>query len=527
MINVLIVDDDLTMVEVIRDKVNWDTLAISNVYTAFNVASAKLILSEVVIDIVISDIEMPQESGLDLLKWIRDKKFECECLLLTCHENFDFATKAINYQVAAYLTKPFEHDVMEMNLRKIITKLNEKRVLAKNSNYGVWMQHNMRYMKLDFWKLILSSTVIDEGMIERESVKRQLDFDQTQTYYIICTRLNNTTEDIARYGKDIYEFILEGFHSEIITGYVSNESVIKYSEETLFFTTVCREADLPTLEEKCKQLQATCQLYFSSVLTICISDGYKISRLSSVRERIFKLMEYQVSSYGKIFYENTIVENFDNNSRILDLEKLKEMVSSKDKGQILYYIKQVFHDLMNYNKLNVHSLYLIKQEIIQVIYGYLSQMDIQVIQLFQDQVSVKLSEDATNSMIDMIRWLNNLLEVTYAIEEKNSLSMTIVEKINAYIHQHYYEDIGRNELAEIFFLSPEYLAKLYKKKTGINLIDYINQYRIEQAKELFRTSDLKISEVSEKVGFSNFSYFSTMFKKITGETPKNFKSTCF
>jgi len=147
--------------------------------------------------------------------------------------------------------------------------------------------------------------------------------------------------------------------------------------------------------------------------------------------------------------------------------------------------------------------------------------------LFQDQVSVKLSEEATNSMIDMIRWLNHLLALTYAIEEKTSLSMTIVEKINAYIHQHYFEDIGRNELAEIFFLSPEYLAKLYKKKTGINLIDYINQYRIEQAKELFRTTDLKISEVSEKVGFSNFSYFSTLFKKITGESPKNFKSTCF
>ncbi|HPU62820.1 MAG TPA: helix-turn-helix transcriptional regulator, partial [Mobilitalea sp.] len=65
--------------------------------------------------------------------------------------------------------------------------------------------------------------------------------------------------------------------------------------------------------------------------------------------------------------------------------------------------------------------------------------------------------------------------------------------------------------------------KVYKKKTGISLKNYINEYRIERAKELLLTSDKSISDIAEAVGFDNFSYFSTLFKKVTGLSPKEFK----
>ena len=58
-----------------------------------------------------------------------------------------------------------------------------------------------------------------------------------------------------------------------------------------------------------------------------------------------------------------------------------------------------------------------------------------------------------------------------------------------------------------------------KKKTGINLKDYINEYRIEQAKELLKHGDANVSDVAFAVGFDNFSYFSTLFKKVTGVSP--------
>ena len=92
---VLIVDDDIATVDVVEKTVRWDTLDIDDVYTAYNIKDAKQIVTENKIDIVISDIEMPQGSGIELLEWFRQEDFDGEFLLLTCHESFDYATNAM------------------------------------------------------------------------------------------------------------------------------------------------------------------------------------------------------------------------------------------------------------------------------------------------------------------------------------------------------------------------------------------------------------------------------------------------
>ena len=89
--------------------------------------------------------------------------------------------------------------------------------------------------------------------------------------------------------------------------------------------------------------------------------------------------------------------------------------------------------------------------------------------------------------------------------------------------EHYRENIGRNEISAEFYLAPEYLAKMYKRQTGISLKDYINEYRIKQAKLLLEKEEMQISDVAETVGFDNFTYFSTLFKKYTGMSPNSYR----
>ncbi len=147
---------------------------------------------------------------------------------------------------------------------------------------------------------------------------------------------------------------------------------------------------------------------------------------------------------------------------------------------------------------------------------------IQATKLFHDEFSIQLSNHALEGTTDMIRWVNYLLEKTFSYEKEIEKSKTIVDKVNQYIHDHYMDNIDRSKIASEFFLTPDYLGKLYKKKTGIAIKSYINEYRIEKAKELLKTSDKSISEVAVAVGFDNFSYFSTLFKKITGVSPKDY-----
>jgi two-component system response regulator YesN len=243
-----------------------------------------------------------------------------------------------------------------------------------------------------------------------------------------------------------------------------------------------------------------------------------------VKEKLIKLFEYNVGGFGKVFLENEVEMPLTKESTIIDLEKINDLVEKKDKARVLHYLKQVFDELAAYKKLNLHSLYLMKQEIVQVVYGNLMKQGIQATKLFYDELSIKMADHAMDSTVDMIRWVNYLLEKTFEYEEEVAKSATIIDKINIYIHEHYAEDIGRNEIAGEIFLTPEYLAKLYKKKTGLSIKDYINEYRIEKAKVLLKSGEKNVSSIAEQVGFDNFSYFSTLFKKLTGVSPKEYKN---
>ena len=165
----------------------------------------------------------------------------------------------------------------------------------------------------------------------------------------------------------------------------------------------------------------------------------------------------------------------------------------------------------------------IQQEILQLIYTNLYQNGIQAAELFGDEVSQKIQRQSVRSVFDMIKWVNYAISRTLEYEDEINRSLSLADKIESYVKEHYKEDISRDTIADVFFLTPEYLAKVYKRQTGHNLKDYIIGYRIEMAKQLLTDDTKSISDISAEVGFDNFSYFSTVFKKYTGITPGEYR----
>jgi len=523
--DVLIVDDDFATVDVIKDSIEWSDLGIDDVFTAYNVTGAKKIIEKNNIDIIISDIEMPQESGLDLLKWVREQDIDCEFLFLTCHESFSYAADAISYNASAYLTKPFNMDIMKLNLQKIVNKIIEKRNLQRSSEYGKWLEKNQRFVILDFWKQLLEGNYQDEAEIINDLKERHLSIKTGHLYTIIYIKLSNIEEDIEKYQKSVFDFVIENTISEIIAGKTENDSVVKFhaTDNFIHYFAISEDNDRESLKIKCNKLIDFYRDKFSSIITCCIGNPCKISEIPQIRQNLEQLMYYNIGVNNRVVFENEIKIPDKNEIQILDISKLAGYVTEKNKSLILNYLKQTFNELSLNDRLHIYSLYLIKQEITQVVFADLMQKGIQATKLFHEDYYIKLSDRALESTVDMIRWVNYLLEKTFEYEKEIKKSSNLISKINQYIHEHYYEDIGRNQIAAEFYLTPEYLAKLYKKKTGIPLKNYINEYRIEKAKELLLTSDKSISDVAEAVGFDNFSYFSTLFKKITGLSPKEFK----
>ena len=198
-------------------------------------------------------------------------------------------------------------------------------------------------------------------------------------------------------------------------------------------------------------------------------------------------------------------------------------LEARDKKAFLDSLKKELNVKIQLKVLNRKVLQGISREIQQAVYAYMAKRGIQVSLLFSDETSVQITEKANQSVTDMLRWVNYLLDCVFTYEEEMKKSQTIIDKINQYIQEHYKEELGRNEIGAFFYLAPEYLAKMYKKKTGKNIKDYINEYRLEQAKELLNDSRVRVSDVAAEVGYSNFSYFSTLFKKYTGLTPNEYR----
>ncbi len=99
----------------------------------------------------------------------------------------------------------------------------------------------------------------------------------------------------------------------------------------------------------------------------------------------------------------------------------------------------------------------------------------------------------------------------------------VVSRIKKYIEEHIGEEISMGDIAEVVYLNPQYMVRMFKKQEGISILEYITNTRIKMASDLLRRTDDSIYQVAGIVGYSNYSYFSRVFKKITGKTPQEYK----
>ena len=203
-------------------------------------------------------------------------------------------------------------------------------------------------MKLGFWKSVFEGEIVDAERIKSEIASRHLDINSSQKYCLVYSKLSNIEADNERYGKSVFEFVLEGFYSEILTGKVENENVIKFRTGSILnFITVCEEDTTDLLQEKCWKLIDTCKVYFKGTVTCCISDEYEIYEFAKARQHIEKLFDYNVGNFGKVFREQEVEILAVDQAQILDLNKLLTLVEQKDKTEILRYLKKIFDETGN------------------------------------------------------------------------------------------------------------------------------------------------------------------------------------
>lgn len=522
---VLIVDDDLNTVEVIRDSINWKQLNINHVFTAYSVSGAQEIINEQKPDIILCDIEMPRGSGIDLLKWIRDNDIPMEFIFLTCHESFDFAATAIEYAAIGYVTKPFNIDKTVAVLSKAIDKIAGERYLQEYSQYGEFWVGNKRHVTESFWSnLLLSKTLSGKDAVEAEIVKRGLLFSAGQRYRIVLIQAVKT--QLSDDFKDCYPYAIRNMSLELIMNDINSENSVSYETESGYclLLMIPEAVDLGTLRSECLQLIEAAKHHLRCTVNCYISDGHELHKLPTVQSTLDTLSQNTLVINGQVFIGQ---EDTSNGSRVpysLDFQQYAEWFKQEEQLNIVNHLKGEVEALIRSDSLTKATIDYIHQDFTQVVYSALIKNDIQAHLLFEDKALTRLSKQASHSVFDLMKWVNYLTGSAIEIISQTKKSKNVVGKAKDYIAENYPNDISRNDIAASVYLTPDYLAKLFKAETGEHINDYINQLRVQKAKELLlaNTGD-SISDIAASVGFGSLSYFSTVFKKATNQSPNEYR----
>lgn len=129
MYQLLVVDDEQYALQGIMETIDWDSLGIMKVYGAECVADAKEIVLNHMLEVIICDIEMAEENGIDFLKWLHYGGFPTRLIFLTAHADFRYAQGAVQFDAFEYFLKPVEHSILKEGVRKALSDLEREMAL--------------------------------------------------------------------------------------------------------------------------------------------------------------------------------------------------------------------------------------------------------------------------------------------------------------------------------------------------------------------------------------------------------------
>lgn len=526
---VLIVDDDIPTTQVIASSIRWGAYGINNIYTAYNIESAKRQIEEKSPQLILCDIEMPQGSGLELLEWVREKKCTCEFIILTCHENFDYAAKAIQYYVTGYITKPFEIYKTEAVIAKAVSNIVKREQQEQSSEYGEYWADNKGLLEESFWRDLLFCVISSAGdVIQAEIRNRHLDFDVTTSYRVAVCAVMEAQADENRWDSDSFRYAFRNLTAELLLGVLCVTKVFTYQRPGRYYAVIMLDGNLSdeVIEARCKSLADVCKIHLNCDVTSYVSDSCLMGQLAELRQLAEAADAKNIAQRGRMFFMRCMEDIKEAAfAYTLDAKLVQEKLRDKQGADIVNYLRRDLQRLSSENKLDYLTFHSIRQDFMQIVYDFLTKHSIQAHEVFSNAASQKLAQAAELSIFEMLKWASYIVTRTLECISAVQQTETVVEKVRRYICEHYTEELTREQIAAAVYLTPDYLSRIFKSETGAYIKDYINELRIDKAKDLLINGTSNISEIASAVGFDNFSYFSTLFKKYVGMSPREFKIT--
>ncbi|RKP55044.1 response regulator [Cohnella endophytica] len=529
----IIVDDEAHWVDNLSMHKPWHKLGIDHVHKAYSAQEALRILETHPIDIVISDILMPEMTGIELIERIRLRDKKIKCIILSGHSDFEFAKEAVRHQAVDYLLKPPTDNELFGAVESAIAQLNAEWE-------SVSSQERTQYTLRENLPLLRGQLLLDAMKGHRmppEEWNRKLDSYGLPFCKGDCALLLvRMEEEFGQYrnnGQQLMEYAIINMAEEIF-GEFTEVWGVKEEHGYLAFLLQLKEESPELgkeslLEKLSMQLQYKVKQFLKGSLSIVITEWFRFPEQLPERYRHATAYFRQIVGDEREF----IIRVGDTEQNVtqgpldaiympptlMNLLEAGRWEAAEDK------LATVFSELdERWSESWEHCME--AGYIIAASFAHLAHRNGNTLVhlLGQDLDSVRNGE-AFTSIARLRNWstgmLGKLKEGTSS-EIKDSRSL-YVNKVQAFAEKNLHLDVSLRALADHVNLHPTHLSKIYKIETGEGISDYVSRLRMESACHKLKTTDKKVYEISTEIGYLDSAYFIKVFKRQFGVTPQEYR----
>lgn len=524
-----IVDDESIVRKGIRTSIDWSDYGIEITGEAANGQDAIEKMSND-IDILLTDIKMPVMSGLELSHRVKEKYPETEIVLLTAYEDFHYAKEAIKIGVKEYLMKPVNVNHLTSVLSRIKREVqNKEREEQHLLDFSRVIHENFLHIKSAFIQELMNHTLAKEQMLKKAKFYNlPLSGPYYQIFVITLDTFNLYTENMPVREKESLKYAAQNVAEEILNSHFSG--FVSYGESTqiIGLANVRENSDIYDMCEEIKY-------YIQKHIGLKVSIGIGIKK-ASTQDLMISFTAALQANEQKVYKGKASIFVAESSAGQRVSQSTDRMLTSREQARLVRELKayegntlrETTSLLISRYSSETYQFKAIQSVYIQYIFTVLNtlqEMKLDVGSVFGQEFIPHVEVNKFELLPELQRWLKQMMEKVYTLldnESGNQLKMTVKRAIQ-FIEEHYDEEIRLMDIANHVAVSPTYFSRVFKEETGTPFIKWLNQYRVDKAKELLDQSWLKLYEVADKVGFHDYKHFSNIFKKITGFSPKDYR----
>lgn len=530
MLKIFLVEDEFIVREGIKN-IDWAANGYEFVGEAADGELAFPLIQKLMPDIVITDIRMPFMDGLELSKLVKQVLPATEIIVLTGHEEFEYAKEAIKIGIAEYLLKPISSEKLLVTIGEIAARIEEKRKDEEIlQTYRKEMEEDTKRERSRLFADIISSEKSTLALFEDS---RALGMDLLAVCYcVILVQVRATKHEQGEYSRRIIAI------EEELHGMEDPEKLLVFDrnlEGDAILLKADSEETLAVQVESC--VARMCDIFAEYAhVRYFIAVGESVRRFGEIsvsfEQACHAFAHRFLSKESKVLYYRNlerdtqvqVVEPTMRQMKVSHYERgrINDFIRTGELGEIRFFVEEFAKELGR----AVLESKMFRQYLAMDVYFAVTSFLEELGQDTEHVPEADLTSETLSSAEAVLHYLEELVRIALESREESASNRygDVVSEVTSYIENHYSnEELSLNELASHVNFSPNHLSMIFSQQTGQTFVKYLTEYRMNKAKELLRCTGKRSSVIAQEVGYKDSHYFSYLFKKTQGMTPTQYR----